>query len=224
MKTVLKNLSIATLLISLVTAAYYSADAQETTVWKQHRHTLEVSTGIPYPMFIHSDAGPEPGSQEELEFFNMWNNGLSKKRTMYPNLTITYSFRLAVEGEVSVFCNIHGYTYAICQHPEGYTPGLNWNYDASTVTEVLERGYVNMAIVPGFIFKYYWYNKEFWKWYSGIGLGFFAYGHDVLTDLRVSPEIILAGTHFGRNRVYGVADFVLGPSGLGPQLGLGYRF
>ena len=175
-------------------------------------------------MMIHSDVGPAPDSPEAAARLEMWENGQSKKETMYPNLTLTYSFRFNEAAEVSVFFNMHGYTYAIRQHPKGYTPGMNWNYDVYTVTEVLERGYVNMAVVPGFIFKYYWYNRDVWKWYSGAGVGFFAYGEDFIFGRKVTPEVILAGTHFGRNHFYGVAEFVLGPTGLGPQIGLGYRF
>ena len=214
-----------TLIAAVLTmASCVGVYAQDAAVWKQHRHSLEISTGIPYPMFTHSDAGPEPGSQEELEFLSRWDNGLSLKKTMYPNLTVTYSFRFANNGEVSVFFNVHGYTYALRQHAKGYTPGMEWDYDVNKVTKVLERGYVNMAVVPGFLLKYYWHNRDYWKWYSGAGLGFFATGYDVLSGLRVTPEIILAGTHFGRNHVYGVAELVFGPTGLGPQLGLGYRF
>jgi len=102
-----------TLIAAVLTmASCVGVYAQDAAVWKQHRHSLEISTGIPYPMITHSDAGPEPGSQEELEFLSRWDNGLSLKKTMYPNLTVTYSFRFANNGEVSVFFNVHGYTHA----------------------------------------------------------------------------------------------------------------
>ena len=141
------NKTIILVLALLVTSV--TARSQETAEWKSHRHSLEISTGFPYPMMIHSDVGPEPGSPEDLEKQRMWNEGQSKKETMYPNLTVMYSFRFAEAGEVSVFCNVHGYTYAIRQHAKGYTPGMEWNYDVHKVTKVLERGYVNMAVVPG---------------------------------------------------------------------------
>ena len=205
-------------------ATCFSTGAQEAESWEDHLHSLEISTGFPYPMMIHSDAGPAPDSPEAAAGLEMWKNGQSKKETMYPNLTLTYSFRFAKDGEISFFINMHGYTYAIRQHPEGFTSGMDWNYDITTVTKVLKRGYVNMAVVPGFIFKYYWYNRDFWKWYSGAGIGFFAYGEDYIFGRRYTPEVILAGTHFGRNHIYGMAEFVLGPTGLGPQIGLGYRF
>ena len=209
-------------LIALLIAL--GANAQDDTLWKSHLHSLEISTGIPYPMMIHPDTDPMPSSPEGAVVWEMWENGQSKTETMYPNLTLTYSFRFAKDGEISFFLNMHGYTYAIRQHPEGFTSGMDWNYDINTVTKVLKRGYVNMAVVPGFIFKYYWYNRDVWKWYSGAGIGFFAYGEDCIFDRKVTPEVILAGTHFGRKHVYGVAEFVLGPTGLGPQIGLGYRF
>lgn len=216
------NKTIILVLALLVTSV--TAKAQGAAEWKSHRHSLEISTGFPYPMMIHSDVGPEPGSPEELEMQRMWNEGQSKKETMCPNLTVMYSFRFAEAGEVSVFFNVHGYTYAIRQHAKGYTPGMGWDYNVHKVTKVLERGYVNMAVVPGVLFKYYWYNRDFWKWYSGFGVGYFAYGEDILFDRKISPEAILAGTHFGRNHIYGVAELVFGPTGIGPQLGLGYRF
>ncbi len=216
------NKTVIMVLALLVTS--FGAIAQETAGWKSHRHSLEISTGIPYPMRIHSGVEPPPESPEAATHSQMWLNGQSKTDTMYPNLTVMYSFRFVEAGEISVFCNIHGYTYAIRQHAKGYTPGMNWDYDVHKVTKVLDRGYVNMAVVPGVILKYYWYNRDFWKWYSGVGIGFFAYGEDELFHRRFSPEAILAGTHFGRNHIYGVAEFVFGPTGIGPQLGLGYRF
>lgn len=216
------NNTIILVLALLVTSV--TAKAQGAAEWKSHRHSLEISTGFPYPMMIHSDAGPAPDSPEAAAGLEMWKNGQSKKETMYPNLTLTYSFRFAEDGEISFFINMHGYTYAIRQHAKGSTPGMGWDYNVHKVTKVLERGYVNMAVVPGVLFKYYWYNRDFWKWYSGFGVGYFAYGEDALFNRRFSPEAILVGTHFGRNHIYGVAELVFGPTGLGPQLGLGYRF
>lgn len=216
------NNTIILVLALLVTSV--TAKAQEAAVWKNHCHSLEISTGIPYPMMTHAGVEPPPESPEAATYSPMWLNGQSKIETMYPNLTVMYSFRFAEDGEVSFFFNLHGYTYAIRQHAKGFTPGMNWNYDIYKVTDVLERGYVNMAVVTGFIFKYYWYNRDFWKWYSGFGVGYFVYGEDALFNRRFSPEAILAGTHFGRNHIFGVAELVFGPTGIGPQLGLGYRF
>ena len=200
------------------------ANAQQTSVADEHIFSLELSTGIPYPMLIHSDTGLKPGTAEYDKWMQMRNDGQSRVETMYPNLTVMFSWRVDRHLEISLFCNAHGYTYAIRQHPKGYTEGMNWDYDINTVTEVLERGYKNMAVVPGALLKYYWYNRDFWKWYSGAGVGYFVYGEAPLFDTRIVPELILAGTHFGRRHLYGVAEFTLGPSGLGPQLGLGYRF
>ena len=213
-------------LISVVAALalVLDANAQQASFTDDHRFSLELSTGIPYPMLIHSHTDPEPGSAEYAEWMQMLNDGQSKAETMYPNLTLMFSWHIDRNWELSIFCNAHGYTYEIRQHPKGFTEGMNWDYDVNTVTEVLERGYKNMAIVPGAILKYYWYNRDFWKWYSGAGVGYFVYGEAPLFDTRVVPELILAGTHFGRRHLYGVAEFTLGPTGLGPQLGLGYRF
>ena len=216
------NKTIIMVMALLVTSI--GASAQDSALWKNHCHSLEISTGIPYPMMIHTDVQPPPENPEAAAHSQMWLNGQSKKETMYPNLTVIYSFRFAEAGEVSAFFNLHGYTYAICQHPEGWTEGIDWPYDIRKVSKVLKRGYVNMAVVPGFLLKYYWYNRDFWKWYSGVGIGFFVYGEDALFSRRFSPEAILAGTHFGRNHIYGVAELVFGPTGIGPQLGLGYRF
>ena len=213
-------------LISVVAALalVLDANAQQASFTDDHRFSLELSTGIPYPMLIHSHTDPEPGSAEYAEWMQMLNDGQSKAETMYPNLTLMFSWHIDRNWELSIFCNAHGYTYEIRQHPKGFTEGMNWDYDVNTVTEVLKRGYKNMAIVPGAILKYYWYNRDFWKWYSGAGVGYFVYGEAPLFDTRVVPELILAGTHFGRRHLYGVAEFTLGPTGLGPQLGLGYRF
>ena len=213
-------------LISAVAALALAlgANAQQTSFADEHRYSLEISTGCPFPMMISSHSSHEPGSAEYDKWMQMRNDGQSKVETMYPNLTVMFSWRVDRHLEISLFCNAHGYTYAIRQHPKGYTEGMNWDYDINTVTEVLERGYKNMAVVPGAIIKYYWYNRDFWKWYSGAGVGYFVYGEAPLFDTRIVPELILAGTHFGRRHLYGVAEFTLGPSGLGPQLGLGYRF
>ena len=213
-------------LISVVAALalVLDANAQQASFTDDHRFSLEISTGIPYPMLIHSHTDPKPGSAEYAEWMQMLNDGQSKAETMYPNLTLMFSWHIDRNWELSIFCNAHGYTYEIRQQPKGFTEGMNWDYDVNTVTEVLERGYKNMAIVPGAILKYYWYNRDFWKWYSGAGVGYFVYGEAPLFDTRVVPELILAGTHFGRRHLYGVAEFTLGPTGLGPQLGLGYRF
>lgn len=213
-------------LISAVAAMAlaFGANAQQASFTDDHRFSLELSTGIPYPMLIHSHTDPEPGTAEYAEWMQMLNDGQSKAETMYPNLTLMFSWHIDRNWELSLFCNAHGYTYEIRQHPKGFTEGMNWGYDVNTVTEVLERGYKNMAIVPGAILKYYWYNRDFWKWYSGAGVGYFVYGEAPLFDTRVVPELILAGTHFGRRHLYGVAEFTLGPTGLGPQIGLGYRF
>lgn len=215
-------------LISVVAALAlaFGANAQQALFTDEHRFSLEISTGIPYPMLIHSHTKtyPEPGSAEYDEWMQMRNDGQTRAETMYPNLTLMFSWHIDRNWELSLFCNAHGYTYQVRQHPKGYTEGMNWNYDVNTVTEVLERGYKNMAIVPGAILKYYWYNKDFWKWYSGAGVGYFVYGEAPLFNSHVVPELILAGTHFGRRHLYGVAEFTLGPTGLGPQLGLGYRF
>ena len=201
-----------------------NANAQQALFTDDHKYSLEISTGIPYPMLIHSHTNPEPGSAEYTEWMQMRNDGQTRAETMYPNLTMMFSWHIDRNWELSLFCNAHGYTYQVRQHPKGFTEGMNWDYDVNTVTKVLDRGYKNMAIVPGAILKYYWYNKDFWKWYSGAGVGFFVYGEDPIFGYQLLPELILAGTHFGRRNLYGVAEFTLGPAGLGPQLGLGYRF
>lgn len=214
------------ILISVVAALTLAlgANAQQASFTDSHQHSLEISTGWPFPMIISLHSDPKPGSEEYAKWMQMRNDGQTRVETMYPNITVMYSWRIDKNWEMSIFCNAHGYTYAVRQHPKGYTEGMNWNYDVNTVTKVLERGYKNMAVVPGAILKYYWYNREFWKWYSGLGVGYFVYGEVPLVDTRVVPELILAGTHFGRRHLYGVAEFTLGPTGLGPQIGLGYRF
>ena len=142
---------------------------------------------------------------------------------MWPNLTVAYSYRFNKHLELSLFMNIHGYTYEIRQHPKGYTPGVNVDYDINTVTKVLKRGYKNEAFVTGAVLKGYGHNEEVWTWYSGVGFGYFIDGRDRVTDRRLSPEVILVGTHFGRKHLYGVAELDWGPAGIGPQVGVGYR-
>lgn len=177
-------------------------------------------------MLIHSDAGPKPGTEEPDAAAQMFWEGKSKKITMFPNLNMAFSYMVDERAEVSLFLHLHGYTYSIVQHPKGGDPSRETGseYDIHRVIKVIKRGYVNMGVVPGFLFKYYWDNQDFWRWYSALGLGVFVQGDPVITDHLVVPQITLIGTHFGRGHWYGVADFSLGPMGLGPQVGCGYRF
>ena len=84
------------------------ANAQQTSVADEHIFSLELSTGIPYPMLIHSDTGLKPGTAEYDKWMQMRNDGQSKVETMYPNLTVMFSWRVDRHLEISLFCNAHG--------------------------------------------------------------------------------------------------------------------
>jgi hypothetical protein len=212
MRTRIIVLSIAAALLSSI-----CANAQ--------KFSIEVSTGYPFPMMTHRDAGPEPGSPEAAEADQMFLNGQSRQITFLPNLNVVCSYHFDPRAEVSLFLNLHGYSYRIVQHPKGGDPsmGIGWPYDETKVEKVLNRGYKNMAVAPGVLFKYYWYNREVWKWYSALGASYLFTEDPVWYQYRVIPQITFIGTHFGRGRWYGVADLSLGPMGLGPQVGCGYQ-
>ena len=207
--TLLLSLSLFCLPLAAQERTIHKAPAYD---WTQHRHSLEITTGLPLGGLVR------PGGNRQT----VYQRGQDITRILPTNLNITYSYRFARRWDLAVTLNTEGYIFRITQYPQNTKDGYDWSADpVYSRTEYNHRG-----VWMGIAVKYYWKDDGKIQLYSGLGGAmmidrFFGgyYG-----SLLFLPQLTPFGVHRQFQHWYILGELSAGYMGLGLLAGAGYRF
>lgn len=206
------RLIIASVLLLSVFASH-SASARDKE--KSHqKHSIEITTGL--PSLIVSLEVPTLSRQ----MTNYRPYGKQIQNCHAPGLNVGYSYSWSKRWEVNAMINAHLTTYDVVQYPE--LPGMesaeasvdNYDWSADPVSSSKTVDF-NGAVCASVRFK--WLVRESFSLYSALGAGI-AFSAPIPL-----PYIAPVGIHFGKGRLYGIAELNVSAANTYGMAGLGIR-
>ncbi len=173
------------------------AFAQEEALPFKVKHSFEISTGFPYVWSMMHPPGDLDNSQTKMAE----EQGMKLKSLFPLNLSVSYALKFAPRWEACVRANTRGWIYKRFS-----------DSNSSLGNEI--RG-----ISASLFVRYYWIQNESTQWYSSLGIGNNFYER----YNSVEPDIIPIGLHWGKKKMYGIAELSYGTAGTVLVFGMGIR-
>lgn len=186
----------------------------------EHRHSIEVSTGIP----------PLQSSVFGSSISVRMERGFSEDRVFIPTFNIAYTYAMSERWDLNVIVNGCGayirrsyYPYTLIT--ETTEDGYQYSYkqfDTKADPESTETVYSGTMYTPMVDFRWKWLRRDNMRLYSSFGLGCLVLGNFGL--FIPTPYLTPVGINFGAGHFYGLAEFNLSCASTGLLAGVGYRF
>ena len=171
-----------------------------------HRHSLEISTGIPP---LHTSLLMASRNAEV-------RNGFEQQELIRPSLNIAYAFSLS--EKLSLHLIVNG---SMCQVRISQYPKVSDNqYDYSAAPEVHKEWKGPAIAVMGDV-RWKWLRTDVLQLYSALGFGILP---GLGLTVPVTPYVTPVGINIGRNRVYGIAELTMSSAASFVLGGIGFRF
>lgn len=206
-------------IISVLSAAAFSLPASAQHFDPEHRHSIEISTGIPplqVGLFRPSDSV-------------IIMNGISIKHLYEPSFNIAYTYAMSERWDLNVIINGCGafmrrdhypYTMATETYPDGTTYEYKV-YDQNAEPVSSEKYYSGTMYTPMVNFRWKWLRRDNMRLYSSFGLGCLVLGYRLFIP---TPYLTPIGINFGSGHFYGIAELNISCASTGALAGVGYRF
>ena len=186
----------------------------------EHRHSIEISTGVPpfQAWMFNSHYSPE-----------LIESGLRTTVVFCPSLNLSYTYALSEYWDLNILVNactaierntrylVKEYTY---DTPNGPQTGYMADTDSDPLWSELE--YPGAWYTPMVDFRWKWLRRDGFRLYSSIGLSCFVMANFQL--VLPLPYFTPIGINFGSGHFYGVAELNFSNASTGLLAGVGYRF
>ena len=186
----------------------------------EHRHSIEVSTGIP----------PLQTSVFGSSISVRMERGFSEDRIFCPSFNIAYTYAMSERWDLNVIVNGCGayvrrsyypYTLVTETTDDGYQYSYK-QFDFKADPESTEVAYSGTMYTPMVNFRWKWLRRDKMRLYSSFGLGCLVLGNFGL--FIPTPYLTPVGVNFGAGHIYGIAELNLSCASTGLLAGVGYRF
>lgn len=185
-----------------------------------HRHSVEVSTGVP----------PLQTSVFGSSLSARMGRGFTEDKIFCPTFNIAYTFAMGERWDLNVIVNGCGafvrrsyypYTTVTGVTDDGYEYSYKeFNFKADP--ESTETTYSGTMYTPMVAFRWKWLRRDNMRLYSSFGLGCLVLGNFGL--FIPTPYLTPVGINFGAGHFYGLAELNLSCASTGLLAGVGYRF
>ena len=205
-------------IVCLLSLTVLSIPARAQHFDPEHRHSIEVSTGIP-PLhgFLGLDA-------TVLRF----ERGIDAKSLCKPTVNIGYTFCISEKWDFNTVFNTCTAVYSMSQYsmvvkegelkPDGSVAKAN-EYDFRSEPEsTWLEAYPSFSLMADVRLK--WYRSESVRLYSALGAGVLPSAGDVIPTPYFTP----VGINFGNNHLYGIAELTVSSAASLVLIGAGWRF
>ena len=174
-----------------------------------HRHSIEVSTGLPP---IHTFM---LGSGNNYRMMN----GVRENHPLRACINLGYTYAINEKWDFNFMVDLAQDYYRQEFYPKIHdateqTPYPEFDFKA----EPTVKSGVNLWPSYMIDFRWKWYRTDAVRLYSSFGLSYLPWVWPIF------PNISPIGVNFGRNHFYGVAEFTLSTSATFLLVGAGYRF
>lgn len=183
-----------------------------------HRHSIEISTGIPP---LHGQLGYDANLLK-------YQRGIEMKRLYMPSVNVGYTFCISEKWDFNAVFNACAAVYSMSQYkatfkegdvkPDGTIAQANeFDFQSapeSTWTET-SPSYSLMADA-----RFKWYRSESVRLYSALGAGVSLVAGNVIPTPYITP----VGINFGKNHIYGLAELNISSAATIALAGIGFRF
>ena len=177
-----------------------------------HRHSIEISTGIP-PLQTFLLSGGSVSYRME--------SGINESTNFRGCINIGYTFAINEKWDVNFVFDLCGQHYTRKQYPmvertmeDGYlVREPDFKSDPTDVKD-------GVRVWPSYMvdFRWKWYRTDSIRLYSSFGLSYLPFVWPIF------PSITPIGINFGSGHFYGVAELNLSTAATLALVGAGYRF
>lgn len=180
----------------------------------EHRHSIELSTGIP----------PVHGFMLSGGNYTLMYGGYKETTNFRPSINLGYTFTISEKWDFNFVLNAVGQLYTHTHYPkvdQTVPDGSKYmDYDTSKDPVSVEHG-SRWWVSYNFDFRWKWYRSDAVRLYTAFGLGYvpgFPYYTPVL------PYLAPIGINWGAKHFYGIAELNVSPAASIVLVGAGYRF
>lgn len=188
----------------------------------EHRHSIEISTGVPPIQSLLLG-----GSSYSVQM----TRGFKDTRLFIPSINIGYTYAMNERWDFNVIINACGAimrrdNYPMKEIQEYDDEGnLFWtreeaDFSADVVSSSIK--YSGTMYTPMIDFRWKWLRRDNWRLYSSFGLGCLVIGNFSL--FIPTPYLTPIGINFGKGHFYGLAEMNISCASTGLMFGAGYRF
>ena len=194
----------------LLTAALLCIPSAAQHFDPEHRHSIEISTGLPP---IHTFM---LGSGNNYRMMN----GVNEEHKLRACINIGYTYAINEKWDFNFMVDLAQdyYTQTFYQKIEDATEARPYPvFDNKAEPADVKNG-VNLWPSYMIDFRWKWYRTDTARLYSSFGLSYLPWVWPIF------PNLTLIGMNYGRNHFYGIAEFTLSTSATFLLFGAGYRF
>ena len=197
-------------IIVLIAAALLCLPATAQHFDPEHRHAIEISTGIPP---IHTFM---LGSGTNYRIMN----GVSEQHKLRTCINIGYTYAINEKWDFNFIVDLAQDYYTQTFYPKIQDESENNpypKYDKNGEPVDVKNG-VNLWPSYMFDFRWKWYRSDSVRLYSSFGLSYLPF------EWPIFPNLTPIGINVGGNHFYGVAEMSLSTAATLLLVGAGYRF
>ena len=206
----------------LLSAVLLSSPAKAQPFDPEHRHSIEISTGVPPVQSLVLST-----SSHSVQI----SRGFKDTRLFIPTFNLAYTYSMNEKWDLNVVINGSGAFYRRDQYPmkeveyrdaEGNL--LNRNNEPDYKAGILSSRtlYSGTMYTPMVDFRWKWMIRDNFRLYSSFGLSCVVLGNFGL--FIPLPYLTPIGINFGKGHFYGLAEVNASSASTGLLTGAGYRF
>ena len=188
----------------------------------EHRHSIEISTGVPpaQSLLLSTSNG-----------YAQMTRGFKDTRLFIPSLNIGYTYAMNERWDFNVIINACGAIYRRDNYlmheievkdDDGNLLDIQREIDYEAGIQSSSTQYSGTMYTPMVDFRWKWLRRDNWRLYSSFGLGCLVIGDFSL--FIPTPYLTPIGINFGKGHFYGLAEMNISCASTGLMFGAGYRF